>query len=115
MMVDIETLGTSPDSVILEISTILFTDVHGIRQTSPATYIFDHDRQIVAGRTRDKATMNWWKEKLSDKSYAPQDKIYLELLLNNKSVNISPMGAYTALTESLTHIVTGKQIGRAPV
>lgn len=104
MMVDIETLGTSPDSVILEISTILFTDVHGIKQTSPATYIFDRNHQVSVGRTVDQSTLDWWDEKLSDKSYAPQDKIYLELLLNNKSVNATPRDAHTLLTESVGQV-----------
>ena len=101
MMVDIETLGTSPDSVILEISTILFTDTHGVKQNSPATYIFDRNHQVSVGRTVDQSTLDWWDEKLSDKSYAPQDKIHLELLLNNKSVNVTPKDAHPILTNSL--------------
>ena len=104
MMIDIETLGTTPSAVVLELSTVIFTDSHGIKQTSPATYIFDRNHQASVGRTVDESTLYWWDEKLSNKSYAPQDKIYLELLLNNKSVNITPKDAHAALTESLKQV-----------
>ena len=60
MMVDIETLGTSPDSVILEISTVLFTVEYGADLVSPATYIFDRNHQISVGRTVDESTLDWW-------------------------------------------------------
>lgn len=104
MMVDIETLDTAPSSVILEISTVEFTVEYGADLVSPATYIFDRNHQISVGRTVDESTLDWWDEKLSDKSYAPQDKIYLESLLNNKLVNTTPKDAHTALTESLKQV-----------
>lgn len=104
MMVDIETLDTAPSAVVLELSTVIFTDSPGIKQTSPATYIFDRNHQASVGRTVSQDTLDWWDEKLSNKSYAPQDKIYLELLLNNKSVNITPKEAHIALTESLKQV-----------
>lgn len=104
MMIDTETLDIAPSAVVLELSTVLFTGAHGIKQTSPATYIFDRNHQVSVGRTVDESTLDWWDEKLSDKSYAPQDKIYLEQLLNNKAVNITPKDAHTALTESLKQV-----------
>ena len=104
MMIDIETLDTAPSAVVLELSTVIFTDSHGIKQTSPATYIFDRNHQVSVGRTASQDTLDWWDEKLSDKSYKPQDKIYLEQLLNNKSVNITPLEAHAALTESLKQV-----------
>lgn len=104
MMIDTETLDTEPSAVVLELSTVLFDVESAYQPISPATYIFDRNHQVSVGRTASQDTLDWWDEKLSDKSYAPPDKIYLELLLNNKSVNVNPKDAHAALTESLKQV-----------
>lgn len=104
MMIDAETLDTEPSAVILELSTVLFDAESTYQPITAATYIFDRNHQVSVGRTVSQDTLDWWDEKLSDKSYKPQDKIYLEQLLDNKSVNINPKDAHTVLTESLKQV-----------
>lgn len=104
MMIDAETLDTEPSAVVLELSTVLFDVESTYQPITPATYIFDRNHQVSVYRTVSQDTLDWWDEKLSDKSYAPPDKIYLEQLHTNKSVNITPMDAHTAITESLKQV-----------
>lgn len=58
LMLDIETLGTTPRSVITEVAVVDIDDDH--------QYWFHHylaiDHQLVMGRTVDGATIRWWME-----------------------------------------------------
>lgn len=75
IMIDLETLGTSPTSVILQIGVAVFDhkartlDVDASFSLKP-----DIDEQFVAGRTIDAGTLKWW----SDQSPAARKEAFDE-------------------------------------
>lgn len=61
MMLDIETLATTPDAVILSFAAVKFNEFH------PEDRFYDHlnlaldvDEQIALGRRVDQDAVNWW-------------------------------------------------------
>lgn len=58
LMIDFETLGTNPDSVILSIGACFFDINKGIGQTFYQAV--DIDNQIKDGRTISGDTLKWW-------------------------------------------------------
>ena len=104
MMVDIETLGTSPESIILEISVILFDldDPHG---WSPLTLKLDQAEQSFAGRSIDKDTLHWWAktiEKAKEKDYA--SALAMEALVNNKNMTVHASFAHENIKSYLKRV-----------
>ena len=57
MMIDIETLGVSRDSVILSAACVIFTE-ESVRSSSH--YYMDIREQIQQGRTISTDTVRWW-------------------------------------------------------
>lgn len=64
-MIDLETLGTNPDSVVLTIGAVKFNP----NEISPAYQEFyrrvDVDEQTSMGRTIDQSTLEWWGQQES--------------------------------------------------
>ena len=58
--IDIETLGTSPDTVVLTIGGIKFDPMEDDGLHSQFYYRLDADEQIEMGRTVDEKTLEWW-------------------------------------------------------
>jgi len=58
--IDIETLGTSPDTVVLTIGGIKFDPMADDGLHSQFYYRLDADEQIEMGRTVDEKTLEWW-------------------------------------------------------
>ena len=58
--IDIETLGTSPDTVVLTIGGIKFDPMKDDGLHSQFYYRLDADEQIEMGRTVDEKTLEWW-------------------------------------------------------
>lgn len=104
MMIDTETLDTAPSAVILELSTVLFDGNSVPGSISPATYIFDQKAQLAVGRTIDHSTVAWWEQNLAKDAYLPQDKIYIERLLDNTLTDTTVPEAHAALTESISKV-----------
>ena len=59
--IDIETLGTSPDTVVLTIGGIKFNPHEDDGLHSQFYYRLDADEQIEMGRTVDEKTLEWWE------------------------------------------------------
>lgn len=60
-MIDIETLGTTPDAVVLSLGAVVFSmydeelvDTHYVK--------LEVGDQVAAGRTRCQRTMEWWSQ-----------------------------------------------------
>lgn len=60
--IDIETLGTSPDTVVLTIGGIKFDPMEDDGLHSQFYYRLDADEQIEMGRTVDEKTLEWWEK-----------------------------------------------------
>lgn len=70
-MIDLETFGTSPDSVVLSIGVVIY---HPMQSEQEAPYYTAHavlnpTEQILAGRRIDPKTVKWWNDQ-SDKAKA---------------------------------------------
>lgn len=59
VMIDIETIGTQPEAVVLSIGAVCFNK-GGI--FAKKQWILNLDVQKKAGRTEDQDTLSWWKE-----------------------------------------------------
>ena len=64
IMMDIETLGTNFNAVVLQITMVKFNWDKSI--TSRITVNISIEEQLIKGRTIDESTVNWWKEQKSD-------------------------------------------------
>lgn len=67
LMIDFETLGTTPDCVVISLGACLFTPKGGIKDD---LYIrFDMSEQLKLGRKIDSETLEWWMSQ-SDRARA---------------------------------------------
>ena len=85
-MLDIETLGTSPSTVVLSVGAVKF-DPFSKQDPGPGFYMkLNVDQQIARERTVDQATLDWWQqqpaevrqEALSDDDRVDLDQFYKE-------------------------------------
>ena len=81
-MLDIETLATSPDSVILTFGAIKFDPFDPDREMGPGLYFrINVDEQINLGRHVDENTVAWWgtqNEQVREEALGEYDRIRLE-------------------------------------
>jgi len=60
VMLDLETLGTRPECVILTLGAVKF-DPYSMKEPGPGLYLrIDADEQIAQGREVQEDTMRWW-------------------------------------------------------
>lgn len=59
MMLDLETLGLKPTSVILSVGAVAFDRRHGVALRG-VRLVLDRTEQLHAGRTVDVTTTQWW-------------------------------------------------------
>jgi len=80
VMLDIETLDTLPESVILTIGAVKFDPYSN--KIGDGLYIKpDVDEQIVKGRTINEDTLNWWgtqAEDVREEALGMEDRISIE-------------------------------------
>ncbi len=79
--IDIETLGTSPDTVVLTIGGIKFDPMADDELHSEFYYRLDVDEQIDMGRTVDEKTLEWWEtqsEEVKAEALDTNDRIPVE-------------------------------------
>ncbi len=59
-MIDIETLGTAADCIVLSVGCVRFT-LDGLETDAPPLYVrVDMGEQLAAGRTLSPPTLKWW-------------------------------------------------------
>lgn len=67
LMVDLETLGTTPDAPILSIGAVLFSSQHGMTGNEPKFHVgINLDDQLKRGAVPDASTMMWWLEQSAE-------------------------------------------------
>lgn len=65
VMLDLETMGTAPGSVIRSIGAVAF-EFGGLVHTNTFYRNIDRDSCLDAGLTEDAKTMKWWQEQPAD-------------------------------------------------
>lgn len=87
IMLDLETLGVLPNSVVLSLGAVEF-DPHRLNKPTKWLYLaFDADSQIASGRSIDPDTLAWWEKQdpqviedaMSSEGRVPVKQALLEL------------------------------------
>ena len=82
VMLDIETLATSPDSVILTFGAIKFDPFDSSKEMTDGIYFrINVDEQIALGRHVDEGTVAWWgtqNEQVREEALGEHDRVPLE-------------------------------------
>lgn len=82
VMLDLETLATSPDSVILTIGAIKFDPFDSTKEMTKGLYFrINVDEQIALGRNVDPGTVEWWgrqSDEVREEALGEHDRIGLE-------------------------------------
>lgn len=82
-MLDLETLGTRPDCVILTLGAVKF-DPYSLREPGPGIYCrVDVDEQTALGREVQEDTLNWWlsqAEDIREEALGESDRVSLDTL-----------------------------------
>lgn len=99
MMLDLETLGTRPDCVVLTIGAVKF-DPYTLKEPGPGLYLrIDVDEQIARGREVQEDTLNWWANQAEDvreEALGSEDRVSVETLykeLNRFCVGVNNIWA----------------------
>jgi hypothetical protein len=80
IMLDLETLSTRPDAVILTMGAVKF-DPHSENLGAGIYHRVDVDEQIALGRHVDDTTVDWWGRQATDireEALGPDNRISLE-------------------------------------
>lgn len=93
IMIDIETLGTTPDSVVLEIAAYPFSLNDELARGLPYHVVVSTTEQVKSGRRAALSCIEWWKHTSPDR--------LTELLTDRDAVPIS------AALDGLTNYVAG--------
>jgi hypothetical protein len=79
-MIDIETLNTTPDSVILSVGAVKFNPYTHEDPFQHKHWKLDVDQQFELGRTYDQSTLEWWgrqAEHIREAAFGDQGRIGL--------------------------------------
>jgi hypothetical protein len=80
-MIDLETLGTNPDCVILTLGAVKFNPYTFDEPYSPLHIRVDVDGQTEMGRTIDENTLAWWatqSDSVREEALSDTDRISLD-------------------------------------
>jgi len=84
-MIDLETLGTHPDCVILTLGAIKFNPHTDQEPTNGLYQKIDIDEQDKLGRTQDESTIQWWgkqSQSVQEEAFTEQGRIGLDTMTN---------------------------------
>jgi len=77
-MVDLETLGTKPNCVILTLGAIKFNPQSDEEPKDGIYQKFDVDEQVALGRSQDDSTLEWWAKQpknIQDEAFTDEGRI----------------------------------------
>jgi hypothetical protein len=80
-MIDLETLGTKPNCVILTLGAIKFNPLTADEPNNGIYQKFDIDQQDKLGRSQDESTIEWWGKQaknIQDEAFGEDGRISLE-------------------------------------
>ena len=82
IMLDLETLATSPDSVVLTFGAVKFNPFDDRQELDSGLYFrINVDEQITLGRNVDEGTVAWWgtqNEEVREEALGEHDRVSLE-------------------------------------
>lgn len=99
LMIDIETLAKTPDSVILSLGAVKFNPYSMDDPTDGLYFRIDVDEQIELGRVVDDSTLKWWSTQpndVRDDAFSDDDRLSLDEVrrhLNKMVVGIEAVWA----------------------
>lgn len=86
VMIDLETMGTRPDCVVLTIGAVKFDPVGDREPVDQLYYRLDIERQTALGRTIDDSTLAWWSqqsEEVRNEAFSDADRTDLDVVLDH--------------------------------
>ena len=93
LMLDIETLGTQPDTVILTVGAIKFNPASDAEPFDGLYCRLDVNEQLRMGRSVDDSTLEWWNSQKQDvRNEALSDEDRTGLLQFTKELNRAVVG-----------------------
>ena len=87
-MIDLETLSTNPNAVILTVGGVKFDPTTQMKPYSEMYFRVDVDSQTKMGRDVMQDTVNWWSKQpkeISDEAFSDHDRTSLDEMI--KSIN----------------------------
>ena len=79
--IDIETLGTKPDTTVLTIGAVKFNPFTKEEPYADLYLKVDADQQIEAGRSIDEDTLTWWTkqpQEIQDEAFLSTERVSVE-------------------------------------
>ena len=92
-MIDLETLSTNPNAVILTVGGVKFDPTTQMKPDSEMYFRVDVDSQTNMGRDVMQDTVNWWSKQpkqISDEAFSDDNRISLDEMI--KSINKFSVG-----------------------
>ena len=92
-MIDLETLSTNPNAVILTVGGVKFDPTTQMKPYSEMYFRVDVDSQTNMGRDVMQDTVNWWSKQpkqISDEAFSDDNRISLDEMI--KSINKFSVG-----------------------
>jgi hypothetical protein len=80
-MIDLETLSTNPDAVILTVGGVKFNPYNSEEPAQPMYFRVDVDSQTAMGRHVMDDTLNWWStqpKEIAEEALGEQNRVSLE-------------------------------------
>lgn len=84
-MIDIETLGTKSDAVVLTVGGVKFNPYTDEVPHSPIMFRLEIDEQSEKGRVIDPGTLEWWSKQdrdIQEEAFSPDDRVSVEYFCN---------------------------------
>ena len=85
-MIDIETLGTEPASVVLSVGAVKFDPFTSIEPHNGKHWMLDVDAQTDAGRIVDESTLAWWgkqEQSIQDRAFSDEGRTDIDVFMKD--------------------------------
>ena len=85
-MIDLETLSTNPDAVILTVGGVKFNPYNQVEPAQGMYFRVDVDSQTARGRDVMQDTIDWWSkqpEEIREEALGDKDRISLDEMIKN--------------------------------